>query len=87
MVWLLLVIVLISFLYVLDFSNYAFLEMRIDASFMRFLKNTETSFEMVFQTYPVFRIAIGLILVAFGFYKVMDFLFSRIANSQIGPNR
>ncbi len=84
MVWLLLVIVLISFLYILDFANYAFLGMRIDASFLRFLKNTETSFEMVFQTYPVFKIAIGLIFVAFGFYKVMDFLFSRIANSQIG---
>lgn len=49
--------------YVVDFGHYAYLSTRLDFSAMRFLENAFISAEMVWESYPVVWISLGIILV------------------------
>ncbi|MDA3908976.1 MAG: sulfatase-like hydrolase/transferase [Sulfurimonas sp.] len=48
--------------YVVDFGHYAYLNTRLDFTAMRFLENAEISAEMVWESYPVVWISIGIAL-------------------------
>lgn len=47
--------------YVFDFGYYAYLKVPLDASILRFVKNMAISAEMVWQSYPVVWILLGLL--------------------------
>jgi len=54
---------LILLFYVLNFGHYAYLQVPLDATALRFLDNFQTSALMVWQSYPVVWIVLGLFVV------------------------
>lgn len=46
--------------YMVDFGHYAYLQTRIDASALRFLKNLDISAQMVWESYPVLTLSVLL---------------------------
>lgn len=51
------------FVYVIDFAHYSYLSQRLNASVLNYLEDTGISAEMVWQSYPVLRLTL-LIVVA-----------------------
>jgi phosphoglycerol transferase MdoB-like AlkP superfamily enzyme len=47
--------------YVVDFAYYSYLGLRANATILMFLENPEISAEMVWQTYPVIKIILGVV--------------------------
>ena len=65
--------------YVFDFGHYAYLNTRLDFTALRFLENLDISAEMVWESYPVIKIAIAMILVNLLFIYLTNKLFVKIA--------
>ena len=55
-------ILLLCFLYVIDFAHYAYLSQRLNGSILNYAEDAKISARMVWQTYPVIRIIIGLVV-------------------------
>lgn len=47
--------------YMIDFGHYAYLQTRVDAGALRFLKNLDISLQMVWETYPVLTLGAALL--------------------------
>lgn len=62
----------VAFLYAVDFGFFFYLRRRLDATVFEFLGDLGIAADMVRQSYPVFRIALGLIIVALGAAYVTD---------------
>jgi len=59
-------IIVFTIFYVFDFANYAYLSQRLSASILTYLHDAKISMGMIWQTYPVFWIILGiLIFIAF----------------------
>jgi phosphoglycerol transferase MdoB-like AlkP superfamily enzyme len=78
-VLLLITALVLVFFYVADFAHYAYLKQRLNASAINYLQDAAISGQMVWQTYPVLRILLAMIvtilLLAMLFnkiYKVAD---------------
>lgn len=57
-----LVALAIFFFYSVDFAHYAYLQQRLNASVLNYLEDAGISMNMVWQSYPVLRIILGLIV-------------------------
>jgi len=57
-----LAIVLCMVFYVFDFANYAYLSQRLTATILSYLHDAKISFGMIWQTYPVIWILLGILL-------------------------
>lgn len=64
--------------YVFDFGHYAYLQTRLDFTAMRFLENAAISMEMVWESYPVVWISIGIVTVISVFAYLTNLLFITI---------
>ncbi len=64
--------------YVFDFGHYAYLSTRLDFTAMRFLENAAISMEMVWESYPVIWISIGIAVVVLLFAYLTNALFVKI---------
>lgn len=53
---------LVTLLYGLDFGYYAYLNGRVNATVLKFIENPLISAEMMWQTYPMVPIALGMIM-------------------------
>jgi phosphoglycerol transferase MdoB-like AlkP superfamily enzyme len=66
-VWILF-IVIFSFFYLVDFTNYAYLKQRINANLVNYLEDAGISLKMMWQSYPVLwmlaGVFVGVILLA-----------------------
>lgn len=69
--------------YVFDFMHFRYLSQRLNASALSFLEDTRISSAMVWQTYPVIRILIGIVVVIFVFRWIIKFLYKKIARSLV----
>ena len=58
-----LVMALALLFYSVNFAYFAYLHLPLDATALRFLENMDTSMLMVWQTYPIIRIALGIVLL------------------------
>jgi len=70
---------LLLFFYVVDFLHYRYLNQRLNASVLGLLADTKIAAGMVWQTYPVVRISLGLVAVLAGFIAVFISLHRRAA--------
>jgi len=52
------------FFFAIDFAHYAYLEQRLNASVLNYLEDARISMSMVWQSYPIVRIVLGVLLVA-----------------------
>lgn len=63
-VYLLLALALVGLVYIIDFGHYAYLGVRINATVLRYLQDTQISAQMVWQTYPVLWITFSWLAAA-----------------------
>lgn len=52
------------FFFSVDFAHYAYLEQRLNASVLNYLQDARISMSMVWQSYPIVRMVLGVLLVA-----------------------
>jgi hypothetical protein len=52
------------FFFIADFAHYAYLSQRLNASVLNYLDDAAISMNMVWQTYPVIRLLLGIIAAA-----------------------
>ena len=60
---------LLFFVYVVDFGYYAYAGSRVNVSILQFLYNPDTSAGMVWASYPVVRLALGLGFVSWAVFR------------------
>ena len=53
----------IIFFYFLDFAHYSYLSQRLNASVLNYLQDTAISLNMVWQSYPVVKLVVALVLL------------------------
>jgi phosphoglycerol transferase MdoB-like AlkP superfamily enzyme len=53
----------VLFFFTVDFAHYAYLEQRLNASVLNYLEDARISMGMVWQSYPIIRMMLGLLLV------------------------
>jgi len=53
----------VLFFFTVDFAHYAYLEQRLNASVLNYLEDARISMGMVWQSYPIIRMVLGLLLV------------------------
>ncbi|THU40010.1 hypothetical protein FAM09_08960 [Niastella caeni] len=54
----------VLFFFSVDFAHYAYLEQRLNASVLNYLQDARISMNMVWQSYPIIRMVLGVLLVA-----------------------
>lgn len=59
-IFLYIVVFVFLFLFVVDFAHYAYLVQRLNASVLNYLEDAGISLNMVWQSYPVIRLILGL---------------------------
>src|SRR5688572_19808945 len=52
----------VIFFFSVDFAHYAYLEQRLNASVLNYLEDARISMDMVWQSYPIVRIVLGVLL-------------------------
>lgn len=61
--------------YAIDFAYYSYLSLRVNATILQFFENPQISAQMIWQTYPVVSILIGIFtLSSFFFWQMNRFL-------------
>ncbi len=83
--WLLLSFATLLLFYIVDLGYYAYLEMRLDASVTRFLKNPLISGQMVLESYPVFTGTVAYLFALVVYYLLIRTLFRSIEHSSGTP--
>jgi phosphoglycerol transferase MdoB-like AlkP superfamily enzyme len=79
-IWSLFIIVAGIF-YSVDFANYAYLNERLNASLLNYLGDAKTSAGMMWQTYPVIKILIAIIVSWLLLFSLVKLLYKRINRS------
>lgn len=57
-------VLFVLFFFCVDFAHYAYLEQRLNASVLNYLEDAAISMNMVWQSYPVIRMVLGVLLLA-----------------------
>jgi phosphoglycerol transferase MdoB-like AlkP superfamily enzyme len=76
---------MIVFFYSVDFAHYSYLSQRLNASVLNYLTDAGISANMVWQTYPVIRIIILLIVGTWLIRKGTRTLYESIRRKETGP--
>ncbi|MBS1659458.1 MAG: sulfatase-like hydrolase/transferase [Bacteroidetes bacterium] len=76
---------LVLFFYSVDFAHYSYLSQRLNASVLNYLTDAGISASMVWQTYPVMRMLLLLIVGVWLVRKGLKALFGSIQRSGTGP--
>ncbi|WP_299103880.1 LTA synthase family protein [uncultured Tenacibaculum sp.] len=71
--------ILLSF-YLFDFGHFSYLNLRLNASALRFFENLKISSQVFFESYPVFKGLIGIILFIYLSIKFNKWLFNKFKN-------
>jgi len=73
---------LLVFFYLVDFAHYSYLSQRLNASVLNYLADAAISTTMVWQTYPVFRLLLLLVAGTWGLYRVVRWVYERVARRE-----
>ena len=66
---------ILTLFYLFDFGYYEYLAIRLDASSLRFLSNFKISFQVLMESYPVYKGIFGLVILCFISYKFAAYVF------------
>ena len=77
-IYLTLTYIVVLLFHVVDFGYYEYLAMRLDASALRFLSNIKISSQVLFESYPVYKGLLGLIIFSFLIYKFTNYNYKAI---------
>jgi phosphoglycerol transferase MdoB-like AlkP superfamily enzyme len=81
MILLSLVTLFVLFFFMVDFSHYAYLVQRLNASVLNYLEDARISFDMVWQSYPVIWMVLALIIAAALVTALIWYSYRRIRSS------
>lgn len=73
---------ILTLFYVFDFGYYEYLEIRLDASSLRFLSNFKISTQVLIESYPVYKGIFGLIILCILFYKYSLFIYKLFSKAK-----
>lgn len=77
----------VLFFYVVDFAHYAYLVQRLNASVLNYLEDAGISLSMVWQSYPVVRLILGLALGTWLIIWLVRRSWRRISSTQAVVSR
>lgn len=69
---------LLMFFFGADYGHFAYVSTRLNASALNFAEDAKISFEMLWESYPIFWMVFALILLATIFYKLYTLTHQRI---------
>lgn len=78
---------LVLFLYVVDYYHYDYLQQRLNGASLSLLRETGTSARMVWQSYPVLRVLLIMVLLLVAFSYFYRRLFRAFANNRESAGR
>ena len=88
MTWLMGVFTFIfCFFYTIDYFHFDYLSQRLNAQVLNYVDDRSISLNMVWQSYPVIRMIIGMILVTAGLLWVIKRLYQKVAATQVNIRR
>ena len=67
---------ILTLFYLFDFGYYEYLAIRLDASSLRFLSNFKISFQVLIESYPIYKGVFGLTILCFISYKYATLIFN-----------
>lgn len=73
----------VVFFYALDFGHYAYLRQRLNASVLNYLEDAAISMDMVWQSYPVIWIVLGLLLATISITWLLKRLITKYDNKPV----
>ncbi|GAO43562.1 LTA synthase family protein [Flavihumibacter petaseus] len=73
--------------YAVDFLHFRYLNQRLNASALSFLQDAAISAKMVWQTYPVIRILLAVIVLTWGIVWMIRYFYRSIKKSDYRYNR
>ncbi len=82
-----LVTIVFVFLYIIDFMHYDYLMQRLNASALMFLQDAQISMDMVWQTYPVLRLLLLIIVLTLFIVIFLRWQYRRIATRKLVQSR
>ncbi len=68
--------------YLFDFGYYDYLGIRLDAASLRFLSNIAISTQVLLESYPVYKGALGLLLLGFLIYRMQVFIYKKFNKTE-----
>jgi phosphoglycerol transferase MdoB-like AlkP superfamily enzyme len=71
---------ILTLFYLFDFGYYEYLAIRLNASSLRFLSNFKISFQVLIESYPVYKGVFGLAVLGFISYKYAALIFNTFNN-------
>jgi phosphoglycerol transferase MdoB-like AlkP superfamily enzyme len=74
------IVFLLLFLFVVDFAHYAYLVQRLNASVLNYLEDAGISLNMVWQSYPVIRLVLGLLIATWMIMWFIRRTWRRVSN-------
>jgi len=66
---------ILTLFYLFDFGYYEYLAIRLDASSLRFLSNFKISFQVLIESYPIYKGVFGLAILCFISYKFAAYIY------------
>ncbi|MEO5781656.1 MAG: sulfatase-like hydrolase/transferase, partial [Ginsengibacter sp.] len=73
--------ILLVFFYAIDLQHFDYLHQRLNASVLNYTKDAKISFGMVWQTYPVVKLFLAIIIIVFILYRLINKWFKMISSS------
>jgi len=68
----------ILFFYAVDFAHFSYLNQRLNASVLNFLEDLSISLSMMWESYPIIRLILLIVVVSIAFSWLMRIVFRRI---------
>ena len=81
------IFIVMLFFYAADYYHFDYLHQRLNATILNYLEDAGISFKMVRQSYPIFSISIGIIIVGILAWFYFKKLLSRQMNADMGPTK
>ena len=74
---------ILTLFYLVDFGYYDYLNVRLDSASLRFLSELKLSTQVLFESYPVYKGLIGLLILGVIIYKFNLFIYKKFTISTI----
>lgn len=80
--WLIFIIVFCVY-YAIDFAHYAYLSQRLNGSVLNYLEDAKISSKMVWQTYPVIKIIIAIVIGISVLLSIVTLVYNHVLSKKI----
>ena len=80
--YLVLIYLILTLFFLFDLGYYDYLNIRLDASSLRFLSNIKISGQVLVESYPIYKAIFGLLVLCFINYKLSKFIYASFKNQK-----